>query len=132
MATLPQNVGFATNIQYVSQPTKTWIINRQTNRVQTMDDALAAMRQAVEIILNVERFRWQIYTDRFGSELEQLLGDPAGYIESELPRLVTEALTADDRVVEVVNFAHKTTGDIMSWSFDVHTVFGTFGEEITI
>ena len=32
------------------------------------------MRQAVEIILQNERFRWQIYSSDFGSELENLVG----------------------------------------------------------
>ena len=54
MATLPENVGFATEIEYVSQPSLTWLINRQTMRVQAMDEGLEAVRQAVEIYLNTD------------------------------------------------------------------------------
>ena len=132
MATLPENIGFATPVEYVSLPTLTWIINRQIMRVQKMDDGLEAVRQAVEIILNTERFRWQIYTARIGTELDTLIGDPAGYIECELPRMVTEALMVDDRVLEVTNFSHTTRGDTMAWSFDVRTVVGKFSEEVSI
>ena len=130
MATLPENIGFATPVEYVSLPTLTWIINRQTMRVQKMDSGLEAVRQAVEIILDTERFRWQVYTARIGTELNTLIGDPAGYIESELPRMVTDALMVDDRVLEVTNFAHTTRGDAMVWSFDVKTVVGQFSEEV--
>lgn len=132
MATLPQNVGFATEIEYVSQPTKTWLINRQTMRVQATDEGLTAVRQAVEIYLNTERFRWQIYTARMGTELETLIGDEADFIQSELPRMVTEALEVDDRILEVTDFAFTAAGDEMSVSFNVITVFGAIAEEITI
>lgn len=132
MATLPENIGFATQLQYVSRPSATWLINRQLMRVQSNTDGLQAVRQAVEIILNTERFRWQIYSDRMGSETDELIGDDSGYIESELPRMVTDALMVDDRVIEVTDFAFTTTGDTMTWSFTVHTVFGVFSEELTI
>lgn len=132
MATLPENIGFATQLQYVSRPSATWLINRQLMRVQSNTDGLQAVRQAVEIILNTERFRWQIYSDRMGSETDELIGDDSSYIESELPRMVTDALMVDDRVIEVADFAYTTAGDTMTWSFTVHTVFGVFSEELTL
>lgn len=132
MATLPQNVGFATQLNYVSRPSQTWLINRQTMRVQRQVDGLEAVRQAVEIILNTERFRWQIYTDRVGTELDELIGDDSTYIASELPRMVTEALIIDDRILEVTDFLYTVRGDTMTWSFLVVTVYGTIPEELTI
>lgn len=132
MATLPENVGFATRLNYVSRPSKTWLINRQTMRVQSDTDGLAALRQAVEIILNTVRFAWQIYTPRIGTELDTLIGDSSDYIESELPRMVTDALLVDDRITELTDFEFTTRGDTMTWSFTVNTVFGAFAEEITV
>lgn len=132
MATLPENVGFATEIEYVSQPSRTWLINRQTMRVQAMDEGLEAVRQAVEIYLNTDRFRWQIYTPRIGTELDSLIGDDADFIQSELPRMITEALEVDDRVLEVTDFSFTSAGDVMTVSFNVITVFGAITEEITI
>lgn len=131
MATLPENVGFATEIEYVSQPSLTWLINRQTMRVQCMDEGLEAVRQAVEIYLNTDRFRWQIYTPRIGTELDTLIGEESDLIESELPRMVTEALEVDDRVLEVRDFEFTVRGDNMTVSFVVVTVFGVFTEEMT-
>ena len=68
MATLPQSVGFQTPIEYVSEPSLTWIINRDTMTVQSMDEGLEAVRQAVDIILNTERFFWQIYSSNMGAD----------------------------------------------------------------
>lgn len=130
MATLPKSVQFDTDIEYVSQPSLTWLIIN--NKVSGMDEGIAAMRQAVEIILNVERFRWQIYTSNFGTETEDLIGEEADYIESELTRRVTEALEADDRVTGVDNFAFSYSGDTMTMTFDVETVFGAITEAVTI
>ena len=132
MATLPQNVGFNTELEYVSQPSKTWLINRQTMRVQGGTDDLPSVKQAAEIILSTTRFEWQVYTANMGTELEGLIGEDASYIESELPRIVEEALLVDDRITEVGNFQHKTYGDTMTWTFTVVSVFGAFSEELTI
>jgi hypothetical protein len=132
MATLPENVGFNTELEYVSQPSKSWLINRQTMRVQSGTDNLESVRQAVEIILSTKRFEWQIYNSNVGTELESLIGEEASYIESEFPRMVEEALLVDDRVTEVGDFSHTVSGDTMAWSFTVVTVFGAFSEAITI
>ena len=132
MATLPENVGFATEIEYVSQPSLTWLINRQMMRVQTQTDGLEAVRQAVEIYLNTERFRWQIYTARIGTELDTLIGEDSELVESEIPRMVTDALMIDDRVLAVEDFVLDVNGDVMTVKFIVVTVYGSITEEITI
>lgn len=128
MATLPDFVGFATEIEYVSQPSDTWLINRQTMRVQGEDNGLLAVRQAVEIMLNTDRFKWQIYSPDFGNELMELVGDSASYVASEFPRMVTDALMVDDRIREVKDFEYSQKGDSMAWTFTVDTVFGAFSE----
>lgn len=130
MATLPQNIGFATEFDYVSRPSLTWLINRQTMRVQSRVDGLEAVRQMVEIILSIERFKWQIYTSKIGTELDELIGEEAAYIESELPRMVTEALLVDDRVIEVTDFVSRVNGDTMTWAFTVNTVYGQFNAAV--
>ena len=130
MATLPENVGFATEIEYVSQPSLTWLINRQTMRVQAMDEGLAAVRQAVEIYLSTVRFRWQIYTPRIGTELDTLIGEDYELLESEIPRMVTEALEVDDRITEVRDFTFARSGDSLTVTCTVVTVFGSFEEVI--
>lgn len=132
MATLPEVAGFDTDIVIAAQPSKTWIIDRNTLQVAYMDEGLEAVRQAVEIALNVERFRWQIYNTNFGAELNDLVGDDEAYIEAELPRMVEDALSPDNRVVSVDNYAFSRSGDALAVSFSVHTVFGDLEEEVEL
>lgn len=131
MATLPEVIGFDTDIVVASQPSKTWIIDRNTMQVSCMDSGLEAVRQAVEIALNVERYRWTIYSTNFGSELDDLIGEDEAYIMAEIPRLVEGALSPDSRVVSVDDYAYKKTDtNSMTVSFTVHTVFGDLVEVI--
>ena len=74
MAVLPEGVGLDVTLQYVEKPTRTFLIDWSSKQIAGMDEGLPAMRQAVEIILQNERFRWQIYSSDFGSELENLVG----------------------------------------------------------
>lgn len=133
MATLPEVIGFDTDIVIASQPSKTWIIDRSTMQVACMDDGLEAVRQAVEIALDVERFRWTIYSANFGSELNELVGQDEALITAEIPRLVEGALSQDDRVVQVEDYVFTRTGpDSMHISFTVRTVYGDLIEEMQI
>lgn len=133
MATLPEVVGFDTDIVIASQPSKTWIIDRDTMQVACMDEGLEAVRQAVEIALNVERFRWTIYSANFGSELDELIGQDEALITAEIPRLVEGALSQDDRVVQVEDCVFTRTGPAsMHVSFTVRTVYGDLIEEMQI
>ena len=133
MATLPEVVGFDTDIVIASQPSKTWIIDRSTMQVAYMDDGLEAVRQAVEIALDVERFRWTIYSANFGSELDELIGQDEALITAEIPRLVEGALSQDDRIIQVEDYVFTRTGpDSMHVSFTVRTVYGDLIEEMQI
>lgn len=130
--TLPEIIGFDTDIQLTSRPSRTWIIDRNTMQVGYMDEGLEAVRQSVEIALNVERFQWQIYNTNFGNELEELVGDDADYIQSELPRMVNDALSVDDRVIDTADYVFSVNGDSMTVSFTVNTVYGQLTEELLI
>lgn len=129
MATLPEVIGFDTDIVVASQPSKTWIIDRNTMQVSCMDKGLEAVRQAVEIALNVERYRWTIYSANYGSELDGLVGEDEAYIIAEIPRLVEGALSPDSRVVSVDDYTYtRTDANSLTVSFTVHTVYGDFVE----
>ena len=131
MATLPEVVGFDTDIVVASQPSKTWIIDRNTMQVSCMDKGLEAVRQAVEIALNVERYRWTIYSANYGSELDGLVGEDEAYIIAEIPRLIEGALSPDSRVVSVDDYTYtRTDANSLKVSFAVHTVYGDIVEEL--
>lgn len=133
MATLPESAGFGTELVLASQPSLTWLIDKEQNQVSRMDEGLEAVRQAVEIALSVERFRWQIYSTNFGAELDDLIGEDEAYIVSELPRLIEEALSTDDRIRAVDDFSFSRTDEnSMTVTFAVHTVFGDISEVMQI
>ena len=122
MAVLP--TGNLPEVTFQQQPGRTWYIDKTTNRIRGECDDWLAVRQAVEIILNVERFRWQIYRPYSGMQWEGLIGQDPGYVASELQRRITEALTMDDRVRGISNFSYTVEGDKLSASLTVNTVFG--------
>lgn len=125
MAVLPQSAVDLTNgVEFVQQPSKTWYINRETGRIQGEINGLAAVTQAVDVLLNVERFRWQIYRTYSGVQWEGLIGQDPGYVASELQRRITQALTMDDRVRGISNFSYSTNGNTLTASFTVNTVYG--------
>lgn len=133
MATLPDQVDFQSALQYVNQPTNTFVIDWESKQIAGMDSGLAAMRQAVEIILQNERFCWQIYNSNFGSELQDLPGEEYDYVRSEIPRRIEDAFSMDSRILSVENYVFKEAANgTMLVSFDVITVFGVVSEEVRV
>lgn len=130
MAVLP--TGNLPEVTFQQQPGRTWYIDKTTNRIRGECDDWLAVRQAVEIILNVERFRWQIYRPYSGMQWEGLIGQDPGYVASELQRRITEALTMDDRVRGISNFSYTVEGDKLSASLTVNTVFGEMDTSVEV
>ena len=129
--TLPEGIDLNDVIDE-SLPTNTFLVNVEAEQIAGMDDGLDAMRQAVEIILTTKRFNHQIYTSNFGVELEDLIGEDPGYIESTLPERIRDAFSVDDRILSEENFTFTQTGDTMLVTFTVNTVFGTFDARVQI
>lgn len=125
MATLPTSDINISSVQFQTQPSLTWYINQDTQRIQGEITDLAAVTQAVDIILNVERFRWQIYQPYSGMQWQGLIGQDPGYVASELQRRITEALTMDDRVQGISDFTYSVSGNSLTASFTVNTVYGS-------
>lgn len=125
MAVLPENdLGLSDGVEFVSQPSLTWKLNRESGRIEGTCDGYDAVKQAVEIILNVERYRWQIYQPYSGMQWEGLIGQDAGYVAAELQRRLQDALLADDRVTGLKNYEYRIHGQRLAVSFTVETVHG--------
>lgn len=94
-------------------------------RIAGWIDDLEAMRQAVGKALRTERFTWPIYTDNYGIELRTLIGEDMDLVMAEIERLVTEALSVDERIIEVSDFnVIKESRNSILVSFFVSTIFG--------
>ena len=133
MPTLPQNVGISAPLEYIDLPTNTFLIDWSARQIAGTGTGLPAMRQAVEIILANERFRWQIYDSNFGVELEDLVREEYYYIQSEIKRRIEEAFSVDNRILSVDNwvFSRGSSGT-MTVTFSVQTVYGVIQQEVTI
>lgn len=91
------------------QPGQNYRMLLESNRVVGTCDGKEAMKQVIYKILMTERYRYVIYSWNYGVELEDLFGMPAGYVCPELERRIAEALTQDDRIVEVKDFSFDTS-----------------------
>lgn len=133
MAVLPtSSINITGGVNFQNQPSLSWYINKETNRIEGTVDGQAAVRQAVEIILHVERFRWQIYRPYSGMEWDGLIGQDPGYVGAELQRRVIDALTIDDRVTGISDYDYTVDGASLSAVFTVNTVYGSIAESLEV
>ena len=130
MAVLP--TGNLPDVTFQQQPDLTWGIDTTTNRIRGTVTGWEAVRQAVEIILNVERFRWQIYRPYSGMQWNGLIGQDPGYVAAELQRRIQDALRMDDRVQGLSDFSYTVSGDVLTASLTVNTVYGEVESSVEV
>lgn len=125
MATLLQaEIDLSKGVEFRDQPSLTWIADPVTNRLRGRGDNYEAVRQAVEVIVSVERFRWQIYTPNFGTNFSNLLGHDPGFVASELQRRMADAFLPDNRILGIADFAYTFQSPVLTAAVAVNTVFG--------
>lgn len=135
MATLPQSeIDLSKGVVFRDQPSLAWIADPVTRRLRGRGDNYEAVRQAVEVIVNVERFRWQIYSPNFGIELDGLLGNEPGFAASELQRRLSDAFLPDSRILGISGFSYTFEDGVLTAEVTVNTVFGPVktGVEVTV
>lgn len=107
-------------------PTRTYKLNRASNTTSGFTDGIEAVKQAVYLMLNIERYRHIIYSRNFGIELSDLFGKPSYYVISELERRIGEALLMDERIKGVSDFSFETQKNKIYVYFTVSTIYGEF------
>ena len=133
MAVLPAgSVTVSGNVEIQEYPSFTWIADRRAGRITSTGDGLEAVKQAVEIILNADRFQWQIYSPYFGMQWENLIGRDPGYVASELQRRMKDAFSTDGRISGIEDFTYSTDGDSLTASFTIRTIYGDIQQEVRI
>lgn len=115
--------------KYVS---RTYAMKEQ--KVEGFVDGLQAVRQAVDKILNTERYEYPVYSFSYGIEWKKLIGKEHPYVRAEFKRMVREALAADDRIREVSDFQFLFKEDTCICSFCVESVYGKIEkkQEVTV
>ncbi len=126
------NDGIEFDFEFEEQPSKTFKIDFNTNRIVGIIDGLEAVKQAVFLICKVERYKYLIYDWNYGVEIDELIGENIYYVVPELKRRFTEALLQDDRVLRVDNFRVSANRGSVYMVFDVHSIYGEFEQEVEV
>lgn len=135
---LPQssNVQVMTDLDIVSQPDKTYYIDKEKKIVQgTVEDYLKTVEQSVYLILQTERYDYIMYSHKYGIELKDLYGREENYVVPMLMLRVPEALLQDERIESVEDFSYTVNGGKFLINFTVKTKYGDLkmeGVEINV
>ncbi|HBF1946201.1 TPA: DUF2634 domain-containing protein [Clostridioides difficile] len=117
------------NFDVRQEPSKTFKLNIEKNRVDGICDDVEALKQTIFLILNTERYEHFIYSRNYGVELNDLIGEPISYVIPELERRITEALIQDDRIENIDNFEFQNIKGKVQCRFSVHTKYGNIKAE---
>ena len=114
------------------QTTRTYRLNFDGRNSAGMLDGREAMKQAIYLILNTERYRYEMYSWDYGIELEELIGDQnSDTLQVNVRNTITDALIQDDRITEVSDFEFKREHERLSVTFSVTTTEGDIQSELS-
>lgn len=133
MATLPtSSTGISENVQFEDQPTLTFYVDPISKKIKGTAQNFDVMQQAIEIMLSVERYKWQIYTSNFGMEFDGLIGEDPGYVASELQRRISDALSIDNRIIGIEDFEYTVDDGVLTATLTVRTVYGNVDQQVEV
>lgn len=117
-----------------TEPSLTYRIFFENFRIGNMIDDEAALRQAIIKAILTPRSFYYIYDDTYGCELWDLIGANVteAYLESEIPRMVTEAIIYDDRINAVTDVSVRREGDSIFITLTVDSIYGEIDAEVII
>lgn len=121
-------------------PSRTYRIDWDEGRIIGFVDGQEAMRQYIKKALITPRFRCLIYSNQYGSEIEDMLMQRDAtreYIETKVGFLVTDALIYDPRILRVYNIGIQFMDtyplqDSCVITFDVDTIYGQISQREVI
>lgn len=88
-------------------------------------DGQEAMIQAISKIMETERSVYPIYSEDYGNDLDELIGKSFDFVETEIERVLEEALEEDERVTGVsVDSIEETDSTSLLVTATVSTIYG--------
>ena len=121
---LPLNDKDILRINESTEPSNTFFIDFEKGRISGFIDEKEAVKQAIMLILNTERYKFLIYSWNYGAEFEALIGTHPDIVEDEAERLISEALLQDDRITAVYDFEFSRNRDALLVNFKVDSIYG--------
>lgn len=110
-------------------PGVTYRLNYEDMTIEGVVDEIESLKQTIYCILQSERFACEIYSDNYGLERAEMIGQPLEFVFAETEEYIKEALMQDDRIIEVNNFEFTEQGNSLFVSFEVESDFGNFNME---
>ncbi|WP_343208228.1 DUF2634 domain-containing protein [Anaerolentibacter hominis] len=117
------------DFEFINQPTRTYRMVLDKKIISGMTDELEAVKQAIFMILNTERFQHEIYSWDYGIETEDFIGSQVPLLYSKLKQSIMDALIQDDRILAVKDFSFTKSRDTVTAVFTVETEFGEIEAE---
>ncbi len=120
------------DIEVKTEPSRTYALDIENGRIRGIADELEAVKQAVYLMLNTERYDHLIYSWDYGVELKELAGEQKEYAYPEIKRCITEALLQDDRITAVDDFKFESSLKAVHVKFKVYTIYGDMEVETDV
>ncbi|MGN1317655.1 MAG: DUF2634 domain-containing protein [Lachnospirales bacterium] len=102
----------------------TYYIDFNTNKTFGYCDKITALKQAIFKILSTERYDYVIYDRNYGIEIKDLIGKSDTYVSAVIKGRIKEALTYDDRILDVYDFEITRNKNSLLAEFSVSTIYG--------
>lgn len=99
-------------------------------------DGIAALKIRVEKVLKTEKFKFKIYEtgikSEYGVTLLELVnsGFPQFFIQAEMQREITEALSNDPEILSIDGFEFNRDKRTLSINFNINSIYGSINQEV--
>lgn len=135
------NAEILSDFSFKEPTSNTYKLNYDKNDLKGFVDNLAAVKQAIYLILNIERYEYLIYDWDYGFQISDLIGSEINSILPEIQNRITDALIQDTRINSVDDFSFDIKGlkekglypkNKVIVYFTVNTIFGTTNETVNL
>ena len=110
------------------QINRTYGIDLRTHRIKGYVDGKEAVMQAIWKILSTVRHANYIYSEEYGCDIMNRIYNSSlseEYLNTDVPAMIEECLTQDDRITGVSDFSWERSGsDGVKMQFTANTIYG--------
>lgn len=112
---------------------KTYCMDFEKHTISGFCDGREAIKQSIYNILSTERYKYPVYSWDYGTETEDLYGEPVDYVCSEAERRIKDALSVDERITSCDEFNFTTPEKhVLNVTFTANTIYGDVGIETEV
>lgn len=112
-------------VTFIKYPIQEWLVDWDNETLGDSVMSLEAIAQDIRFALSTERNKYPIMGPNFGVTLNDLIGMDSAYVQANVKKRISDALSIDDRILSVSEFKFtKPDMDSMLVSFLVTTVLG--------